>query len=339
MKKLTFLVIALLLAVAMVLPACAAKPTQVFKWRAWSYESIGEPGYTYVAKIADAVTKASGGRLTITPYAGETLGYVQSDILKVMKQDGIEMAHICAGQAAGDAPLVGVTSLPFLAPDPNTIKKILDALTPMYNDDILPPFHAMRIAAWSASPAVLSCNRQVDTVDKWKGLKIRTYSAGLTKIIELLGATPVSLPYSEVYSATSTGIVDGHLWSPRGTYDGKLYEILKSANLWYPLFADDVLLVNTTAFNKLPEDLQDLVIKTTNDLNATVWQDAFGNIDEDLQKLKDNGMTLVQVSDAERAKAAQLTQPVYEDFLKTAGPDALKWLNIALAAAGKPAYK
>ncbi|WP_250637308.1 hypothetical protein [Salipiger sp. CCB-MM3] len=42
-----------------------------------------------------------------------------------------------------------------------------------------------------------------------KGLKIRVPSRNTGLLVEAWGATPVSMPVSEIYNAMQTGVIDG----------------------------------------------------------------------------------------------------------------------------------
>ena len=62
--------------------------------------------------------------------------------------------------------------------------------------------------------------------------------------------------------------------------------------------------------------------------------------EEDIAELEATGqIEMVQVSDQEKIKAAEMISPVYDEWLKNAGPDGLKWLNVMLATVGKAAYQ
>ena len=50
----------------------------------------------------------------------------------------------------------------------------------------------------------------IQSLEDLKGLKIRVQPSHITiRMIELMGAVPTPMNYGEVYSALSTGIVDG----------------------------------------------------------------------------------------------------------------------------------
>ncbi len=339
MKKLVILLLMVLIVVSLITAACAPAKVQVIRWRAYTPDSVEDNGYKYLIRVADEINEKSNGRLVVTVYPGEALGYRQEDMLRVMQQDTIEMAHFYINAAAGDEPLAGYNGLPFLVGSLEGGVKIVDALKPMWNEVILPKWHAKGLAAWAAPPATLAAPRKVDTVEAWKGLKVRGWSEALSRTVALLGGVAVDVPYSEVYTATATGIIEGNVWSAGGVLDGKLYELVDYLNLWFMTFGPSQFVVNTTIYDELPSDLQKIVVEAATNWNDWVWQEDYWTTDNDIKTLAGLGMTVVEVSDAEKAKAAEILAPVYDEWLKKTGPEGLKWLNAAFVAQGRSPYK
>jgi TRAP-type C4-dicarboxylate transport system substrate-binding protein len=66
---------------------------------------------------------------------------------------------------------------------------------------------AVAFAGYGTSPYLFMCRGDVATVEDLQGLKVRG-SGGGVNIIELIGATPVSMPPSEATSALERGTID-----------------------------------------------------------------------------------------------------------------------------------
>ncbi len=338
MKKLGLLMMVLVMVVAILTLGCAPKEGAKIQWRAHSSDTIGEPSYDFVAKVAQEITINSGGRLVVTPYAGGALGYEGADLLRVFSQNGLEMAQTSMAHHAGEEPISDVFKVPFLTADPADGPILAEGLTPMWNE-LFAKWNVQVLTAGGIPHNTLSAPRKVDTIEGWEGLKIRTFNPTISAIVELMGATGVPIPYAEAYSATATGIINGHLWSPGGVYDGRIYELLSHVNLWSIAIGIDSFVVNKTALEALPSDLQEIVWQAVDKWDDWWWDEAYWTAQDDLQNLRDIGMIVVDVPASEKTRAAERLAPVWDEWLERAGPDGLKWLNFTLGLIGKPAYK
>ena len=361
MKKLAFLLIVLVLVAAIVLPACAqpapapapagetgaagatgpagTPAPMTHQWRAASVEGLGEPTLTVLADVVAEIRAKSEGQLVIQIFPGGALGFTYEDMLRVMQQDLVEVTHFTQPNLAGDFPNADITNLPFLSPTTEDIPKIIEALDAMWDEE-LPKWHAKRLATWSTPPQTLTTKKKVATVEDWAGLKVRAWSKMYVDICNEMGATPVSVPYAEAYAATAAGVIDAHAWSPPSVYDHKLWELgLAYVNLWAPTFSGNIFVVNTTAFNELSPELQKLLVDTFDKYESDLWEKDFWVAQESLALLEAEGMELVIPSPEEKAKIAGRLAYLWDNWLERANPDGLKWINIALAAAGSPPYK
>ena len=65
-------------------------------------------------------------------------------------------------------------------------------------------FKAKVMTLWPFGPQVFYCNKPIKSIDDVKGLKIRSFTPSMAELIKTLGATPVTLQFSEVYPASAT---------------------------------------------------------------------------------------------------------------------------------------
>jgi TRAP-type C4-dicarboxylate transport system substrate-binding protein len=292
-----------------------------------------------LVEIAAGVTQRSGGRLIITVYPATALGYTADQAFTAMTGGALEMACVFDATIAGLCPITGLTNLPFLIPTSKMHPSAVEGFLPYYTD-ALAKNNIMILSTWGTSETDLACIKKVERVEDWKGLKLRGPTPTIAEIIKAMGATPVSIPQAEAYSAVATKIVDGIPWSAVTTYDNRLYEVAKYFNHWAITRATLLILVNKSRFDELPADIQDIVRNTAKELepkawDAAVWKGGPAYFD----KLKAEGMNIVEISDQEKAKAMALTSQVWDKWLKRTGPEGQKALNAALKAMGRPSYK
>ena len=156
-------------------------------------------------------------------------------------------------------------------------------------------------------------NVPVNTVDDLKGLKIRVPSNEIqSKGFDVLGATSTGMALGDVYQALQTKTIDG-AENPLATlYGRKLHEVAKYLILDGHVKNFTTWVVSADWFNSLPEEQQTWLLETAEEAgeyNNDVQQAADA---EYLQKMKDEGVTVVEPSEEVLAGFKEKAQPFYE---------------------------
>jgi TRAP-type mannitol/chloroaromatic compound transport system substrate-binding protein len=123
-------------------------------------------------------------------------------------------------------------------------------------------------------------NREINSVDDLKGLKMRI--PGLAgEVLRRAGATPVTLPGSEIFTALQTGAIDATEWV--GPYNDASFGLHKAAKYYYyPGWQEPgsglETIINRQAWDALPADLQAIVSTTAQAITADMAAEyAYGN--------------------------------------------------------------
>jgi TRAP-type mannitol/chloroaromatic compound transport system substrate-binding protein len=102
--------------------------------------------------------------------------------------------------------------------------------------------------------------RELSRLSDFQGVKIRSFGLG-AELWKAHGASIVTIPGEEQYTAMSTGVIDASNWgSPYGFIAQKLHEVAKFY-LGPSLIAFDMedMFINQRAFGRLPKDLQEVM--------------------------------------------------------------------------------
>jgi TRAP-type mannitol/chloroaromatic compound transport system substrate-binding protein len=136
--------------------------------------------------------------------------------------------------------------------------------------DKTPGFDKVKIvgmmAMSGAEVEIMTKSKLINTVDDFKGMKIRTFG-DWGKVLEGFGAAVQGTPAGEVYEALQRGVLDGAELSDRYTnISFGMHEVAK--NWYYPgVHAPAVgaeFYVNKDAWAKLPPAYQEMLIQLTN---------------------------------------------------------------------------
>lgn len=165
--------------------------------------------WTGPTMVADMITKASGGRLSVELFsAGEIAPPLQ--LMDVVADGGLEMGHGYPAYWAGKLPAVQFfTPLPFgvTTQEQNAWfrfgggQEIADKVYGEMGVKFLPSGNtSVQSAGWF--------NTEINSLKDYQGLKIRSGGLG-AKVLREIGAAPVQMPLGEVPQALQTNAIDG----------------------------------------------------------------------------------------------------------------------------------
>ena len=105
-------------------------------------------------------------------------------------------------------------------------------------------------------------NREINSVEDLAAASRCAYPGLGGEVIQRAGATPVTMPGSEIYTSLQTGVVDAAEWV--GAYNDIAFGLHEAASFYYyPGWQEPgaglELLINAEAWASLPEDLQAIV--------------------------------------------------------------------------------
>ena len=148
-----------------------------------------------------------------------------------------------------------------------------------------------------------------------KGLEIRA-TGFAAKIVKALGGVPVGAPMPDVYEMLAKGIVVG-TWSSLDTLMSYRHtEVTKYVTLNGLYVSSFYIVMNSDTWNKIPKDLQHTLESYTQEflkVAADTWDERSNKAE---QYAKEQGLEIIQLSDAELARWKKTTAPLVEEFVK-----------------------
>lgn len=130
----------------------------------------------------------------------------------------------------------------------------------LVNEELMP--QGVRIFAEKVLPTEIALTRNIETVEDFRGLKIRS-SGTMLDFLALAGAAPQFVPGGELYQALSSGVVDGAHWGAAvGAKSMSLWEVCKYHVKPAIAQTTDAYVVNMKALEALPDDLRSEFLST-----------------------------------------------------------------------------
>ena len=341
-KKLLFLSIVISVSGLLLLGAdetaySQAKPIEL------SYSSFFPAQYG-LGKAATAwaaeIEKRTQGRVKITMYHAGTLTDAANCYEGVVK--GIsDIGQSVLAYTRGRFPLMEAIDLPGYPLNALVTTRVADDFYRKFMPKELADTHVLYFHAHIPGTITI-VKKPVRTLEDLKGLKIR--ATGLaTKIIEVLGGTPVAMPIGEQYDAMRKGVVDGTVASPNTLLGWKVAEVANYSTILSEVGYVSAMFItmNPDKWNSLPQDIQKIFTEVSQE-----WVEYTGKVWNEIeiegyQHGKKVGHTFIYLSPAERIRWMNAVKPLTDNYVKAMeakglpGKEALNYRDQLIEKYGK----
>jgi len=327
--KLIFLVVSLGVFAILFLHPSAFGQTKTI---ALSYSNFFPPAHKhsiYSVEWAKEIEKRTNGRIKITVHTGGTLTPADKCYDGVVK--GIsDIGFSVLAYTRGRFPLSEAADLPLGSRSGYASTKLINDF---YNQFKPKEFDDVKVMYFHGhGPALYHTKKAVRKLEDLKGMKIRCTGLA-TRIVTLLGGTPVAMPMPETYDSLSRGIVEGTL-NPQEALQGfKFGEVVKFTTESYGTANSSgfFIVMNKDKWNALPAEIQ----KTIEQVNEE-WIEKTGRLWDEIDKAGRDftlklGNEIIPLSKEENERWAKAIKPVLDEYvtnMKTKslpGEEALKF--------------
>lgn len=264
-KKISVSCVVLAAVALMVMPVSgfAAKDGKII-WKSSGHGPASDPSQIYHDKLCNAITEATGGRLTVKPFVGGSIVPAYKEV-DAIDQGVLQMGYTCPMYNLDKWPAAGlISSRPGGLPG-EALRTWFDfaggadLLNKMMGDYNVMTFPG----ALSPLPEEVFFHSKVklESLEDLKGLKARCMGDG-GEILKRMGAATVIIPGGQLYEAMQRGTIDAFEYSTLASnWNMHFNEVAPYVYLSPTRAPSDpqVIFVNKDAFNALPDDLKVIV--------------------------------------------------------------------------------
>lgn len=350
MKK-RFFAMTIALAMILALSACGSKQTTNPADPAESSDAASE---NYVIKFAHTdseestthygaaafkriVEEKTNGRITVEIYPNGQLGD-DPEVLEAIQLGTVDMTVCGASRLSNFDQVFCMMDLPFLfeSYDEMTAAVVDGDLGKIYSEKAEENGFKVLGFLYDGARCISNNIRPIYSVEDCKGLKIRVMQNDLyINLMKAFDATPTPMGMTELYSALSSGVVDGQDNPPALGYAAKLHEVQKYYSWTRHTFQNAPLCLSKAFFDKLPADLQEAVIESGRE--AADEQREYSSSQETAYQdmIAEEGCQTNEVTDI--ASFQNASRVVYVEFRSTVGDEMMD--QILTAADKLDVYK
>lgn len=270
------------------------------------------------------VEEKSEGRVQIQIFPNNTLGS-DTEVAEMLQTGSVEAALIPTAKLSGFYAPLQVLDLPFVFPTREACYGTLDneefksmLFTPM--EDI--GFKGINF--WESGFKQFTANKPLATADDFKGLKFRTMESPLIiSQFEALGASPVPIDFGETYNSLQQGVVDGEENPLVSIVTMKFHEVQKNCTISNHAYLAYALLFSKNYWDKLPEDIQQIIIEAADEAVQGERQMTIDNEEGYIKTIEESGCQVNYLTDEEKAALTEVMKPVHEEYRDVIGSDVL----------------
>jgi TRAP-type C4-dicarboxylate transport system substrate-binding protein len=282
-------------------------------------------------KFAQEVEKRTNGALKFEIYpAGSLMKSKQQ--FDAMSRGALDMSVFPLAYQGGKLPIVNITLMPALvtsyeqglrwktAPIGQELSKALEK-------------NGVKIITWVwQGGGNVSRDKAIINPEDVKGLKVRGAGKSIEVMLKAAGASIVSFPSDESYSALQSGVADGMWTSSASLVSYRLYEVVKHVTtaqdktFWYMF---EPLLMSKATYDSLTPEQQKIVTEVGASLDSFAVKSAKEDDHRVADVYKKAGVAVHEMDEATFEKWRKIAEKsAWKEFAATV-PDGKRLIDLA----------
>lgn len=264
-------------------------------------------------KFAELVEQKTNGQIRVVIYPNGML-YNDGEEFDALKNGDVQMIAPTVSKVTKFVPAFQVLDLPFLFQTDEEVERIL---TGPYGELLLDQLSSLNmkgLAFWNNGfKQLLSKDELSFKAEDFEDLKVRAMPSKVLQMqYTLLGATPITVSFDEIYSELESKMIDAQENTISNFYSKGFYKLHKNLTITNHGILSYAVILNEDFYLSLPAELQKAIIESMNE--ATTWNfDHSQQINDanlkSLQSLADVQIKMLSSEEKERLQA--LFEPVY----------------------------
>ena len=216
------------------------------------------------AYLAPNIARRTNGQVNISVISLAELSIDGQDTLIQVSDGTLDMVNIFTGYVAGEVPALEIQSLWGSAPDWETPYLTLTELAEDVDRLILDSTGGRRVfnRNWFAgTDQWIYSNEPLQSAADFDGLQVRVNSASMSDLVGGMGADPLFLSITELYTSLDQGDVDAAVYGALLAASARLFEVTDYMAGPVIGFGYTNNVINKDIWDTIPENLQQIMIE------------------------------------------------------------------------------
>ena len=286
--------------------------------------------------FADDLAKRTGNKLKARGFGNASLGS-DTQMQNALIGGAQEMMVGSTATLVGIVKDFGVYDLPFLFNNEKEADAVLDGPFGQKLAARLQEKGLVGLVYWeNGFRNLTNTKRPVAKMEDMQGIKLRVMQNPVyIDMFNSFGANAVPLPFSELFTALETKTVDGQENPVNTIQSSKFYEVQKYLSITKHVYSPWIVLVSKKWWDGLSADEKKALEESAAASREFERKDSREASIKAIDFLKDKGMQVTMVSDAELARMREKAKPAFDKFAAEGGAEVIKELQAEIAKVRK----
>ncbi len=316
--------------------------TRAAKATVWKFQTVwdaGTTGYTLFEKWCKSFKEKTDGELIVKPFAAKSVAADNNALFEAVKTGVLQGMQPFTLYWAGKIPAsVFLSSYPAGPDHPAQWDTLFDGLGMKEMAREIYAQHGLFYVGHVHHDAnIIHSKKPVNTLDDFKGMKLRVPGGMVAEVFQSFGASTVSLPGSDIFPALEKGTIDAADYvGPAVNWDLGFAQVTKYIlfgppglmSIYQPVDLMDIT-VNLGAWKRLSPQLQTLVEEEVHKYSYEHYIGIQVRNVEALKKFKEAGSIVNRLSDEDVARFRKVAIPIWFNWAKKS-PGAAKIFKLQL---------
>ncbi|WP_429738149.1 TRAP transporter substrate-binding protein DctP [Enterovibrio makurazakiensis] len=293
-------------------------------WRFGLEEIEGSVQDIYAQAFKRKIEDKSQGEIVVEIYSYGMLGESE-DLTNLTANGTLQLTHASVGILGAQIPEAQVFTIPYLFSNNDDHNQAVLANNPAIYEilgNALIDQDLRLMTLYLEGDMVWSTNKLIRKPSDFAQFKMRVMNSSLViKTFELLGATAIPMPYSQVYGSLQAHIVNGQTNPIFSIEEMKFYEVTEYL-IWagQQKFTTSVL-ANQAWYLALPAPHKLILNETIEELTPYIFEQQIALNNTQLAAIKKSkpSMALIRLTKKEQALFKTISTPIRQQFIQNSG--------------------
>ena len=286
----------------------------------------------YLEQWMADVTERSNGQITFDYTNGGALGSFD-ELLEGTDSGVYDMSLITLSYYETYVPEAAILSFPFLMMDYDDAHDVLDGeIGDWLKEKTLANTNTGWMGYLMCYFRYINSSTPIETLDDCKDVLIRVPTTQITiDTFDKMGFSTAPLPFADIYTAMSTGVVNAVETSGESIYNYGFCDFAKYVckSNHQPII--ESVIYNQDFWNSLPEVYQQIMTDAMNDMLVEEWKASQENEAGFCDLLeKEKGVTVTEFNDDAKAQLKEMFKDYWSEKAEAISPEMTEKLNAAI---------
>jgi TRAP-type C4-dicarboxylate transport system substrate-binding protein len=351
MKKNLLILVVLITCVCLIVTGCGGSqepnvPTEGSKvsyepveWEAFLSAIMADAHNDGIVQVAKNVEERTDGKFKINLRVTGEVPYDPTEIISTVSQNLMQIGDALTANSAGEIPSAALPSYPFLIPSWDESRKVMDAIQPYVEAEMLDKRDVSILFNCPDPPQYIwGKGEPVTTLEDFSGTNFRGHNVFVQSFFAKVGANSISIPYTEIATAISRNVIEGFVTGSSVVTSTKFYEMIDWVTEVPFGMAGSWWIVNNEAFNELPEEWQDILVEECQKASDLMWNEVTAQVHETNMKeiagYKDGYIKILPYDQEFYEKGRDLMKDDWDKWATESGQYSIDALDAAMKVLG-----